>query len=285
MVEAWYPSDVKSAEARLRYYAERFDTVEVDSTYYGLPSERNAELWAERTPPGFVFHVKAFGMLTRHGIRPQQLPVALRHAHDLELDRHGRIVHPPEELRETVFSWFSSALSPLRETGRLGLILLQFPPYFTAEVRNREYILRAAKLLAPDPVAVEFRHASWVADDVLPETLAFLGDNHLAYVCVDEPRLDSPTVLPPVAAVTAPDAYVRFHGRNAATWNARVGSAAERFRYLYSDEELSEWTGTIHTLAAEAETTYVMFNNCYADYAPRNARQLSGLLDLADPSD
>ena len=98
MVEAWYPSGVKSAEARLRYYAERFDTVEVDSTYYGLPSERNAELWAERTPPGFVFHVKAFGMLTRHGIRPQQLPVALRHAHDLELDRHGRIVHPPEQL-------------------------------------------------------------------------------------------------------------------------------------------------------------------------------------------
>jgi uncharacterized protein YecE (DUF72 family) len=281
MVEAWYPQDVKSAEARLRYYAERFDTVEVDSTYYGLPSEKNAELWAERTPPGFVFHIKAFGMLTRHGVRPQQLPAPLRSAHDLGLDRYGRIVRPPDALREEVFSWFSSALTPLRDSGRLGLILMQFPPYFTAESRNRDYIARAAARLAPDPVAVEFRHSSWVADETLHDTLAFLGDHGLTYVCVDEPRLDSPTVLPPVAAATAPIAYVRFHGRNASTWNARVGSAAERFRYLYTDEELAEWTGTIRTLATEADTTYVMFNNCYADYAPRNAHQLSRLLDLS----
>lgn len=280
MVAAWYPPSVKSAEARLRYYAERFDTVEVDSTYYGLPSERNSELWAERTPPGFTFHIKAFGMLTRHGIKPEQLPPALRSAYDLQLDRHGRVVRPSVELRETVFSWFSEALTPLREADKLGLVLLQFPPYFTAEPRNREYILRAARLLAPDRVAVEFRHASWVLDEELPRTLSFLNSNDLTYVCVDEPRLDSPTVLPPITAVTAPTAYVRFHGRNAATWNARVGSAADRFRYLYSEAELAEWTAPIGRLAEEAETTYVLFNNCYADYAPRNARQLSALLYL-----
>lgn len=280
MVAAWYPPKVKSAEARLRYYADRFDTVEVDSTYYGLPSERNSELWAERTPPGFTFHIKAFGMITRHGIKPEQLPPALRSAYELELDRYGRVVRPSVELRETAFSWFSEALTPLREAGKLGLVLLQFPPYFTAEPRNREYILRAARLLAPDRVAVEFRHASWVLDEELARTLSFLTENGLTYVCVDEPRLDSPTVLPPIAAVTAATAYIRFHGRNAATWNAKVGLAADRFRYLYSEAELAEWTAPIKRLAEETETTYVLFNNCYADYAPRNARQLSALLDL-----
>ncbi len=280
MLASWYPKGVTSAEERLRYYAERFDTVEVDSSYYGLPSERNSELWAERTPPGFTFHIKAFAMLTRHAVRPNQLPVPLRSAYDLEVDKYGRVIHPPDELRETVFEWFSAALTPLREAGKLGLILLQFPPYFVADLRNREYILRAAELLAPDPVAVEFRHASWVSSDELPRTLALLGDNDLAYVCVDEPRLDSPTVLPPLAAVTAPAAYVRFHGRNSATWNARVETAAERFRYLYAEDELREWVEPITTMASEADTTYVMFNNCYSDYAPRNASQLSGLLNL-----
>lgn len=286
MVAAWYPKVLKSAEARLRYYAERFDTVEVDSTYYGLPSERTSKLWAERTPPGFTFHIKAFGMLTRHGVRPEQLPAALRSAYDLELDRYGRIVHPSVELRETVFSWFSAALSPLRDSGRLGVILLQFPPYFVAGARNREYIAYAARLLAPDPVVVEFRHASWVSPEELPGTLGFLSDHDLGYVCVDEPRLDSPTVLPPLTAVTSDIAYVRFHGRNAATWNARVSSAAERFKYLYSEEELAEWMAPLRTVAAEAATTYAMFNNCYADYAPRNAAQLSGLLrlDLRGPA-
>ncbi len=282
MVAAWYPKVVKSAEARLRYYAEHFDTVEVDSTYYGLPSERTSELWVERTPPGFTFHIKAFGMLTRHGIRPEQLPTSLRSTFDLDLDRYGRVVHPSAELRETVFSWFSSALAPLRDSGQLGVILLQFPPYFVANDRNREYIAYAARLLAPDPVAVEFRHASWVSLEELPRTLGFLSDHELTYVCVDEPRLDSPTVLPPLTAATASVAYVRFHGRNAATWNARVSSAAERFKYLYSEEELAEWTGPVRALAEEAQTTYLMFNNCYADYAPRNAAQLSSLLQFGE---
>ena len=85
--------------------------------------------------------------------------------------------------------------------------------------------------------------------------------------------------------MTAPTAYVRFHGRNAATWNARVGSAAERFKYLYSEEELAEWTAPISQLAREAATTYILFNNCYADYAPRNARQLSVLLGLGSGRD
>jgi uncharacterized protein YecE (DUF72 family) len=283
MIRAWYPAGVRTAADRLAYYAARFDTVEVDSSFYGLPTSATARLWAERTPPGFVFHIKAFGMLTRHGVRPEQLPLALRAQHDLELDRQGRVVHPSPDLRETVFGLFSEALEPLREQGKLGIVLMQFPPYFVANKSNRDYIRYSAGLLAPDRVAVEFRHASWVEPDELTETLELLHSLGLSYVCVDEPRLDGPTVLPPLAAATSDVAYVRFHGRNSTTWNARVSSAAERFKYSYSREELDEWVEPVRTLQSETQTTYLMFNNCYADYAPRNARQMMSLLDSEGP--
>ena len=279
MVRAWYPTAVRTAADRLRYYATHFDTVEVDSSFYGMPTSATARLWAERTPPGFVFHVKAFAMLTRHGVRPQQLPAPLRAAPDLELDRLGRVLHPSAEFRAQAFSLFTEALEPLREQGKLGLILMQFPPYFVANQANREYIAQSAGLLAPDRVAVEFRHASWVEPHEVDSTLDLLSSLGLAYVSVDEPRLPGPTTLPPLAAATSGVAYVRFHGRNAATWNAQVSSAAERFKYFYSSAELAEWVASVRRLQEEAQTTYLMFNNCYADYAPRNAQQMLSLLD------
>ena len=284
MVRAWYPAGVRSAADRLRYYAARFDTVEVDSTFYGLPTPATSRLWAERTPAGFTFHIKAFGMLTRHGVRPDRLPAPVRSGHDFELDRYGRILHPSPELRTEVFSLFSEALQPLRDECKLGLVLLQFPPYFVANQNNRDYIAQSATLLLPDRVAVEFRHASWVEPHELTTTLDLLTSLGLTYVCVDEPRLPGPTVLPPITAVTADLAYIRFHGRNSATWNARVGSAAQRFRYFYPIEELAEWVAPIRHLQEEAGTTYAMFNNCFSDYAPRNAQQLMSLLDATDDS-
>jgi uncharacterized protein YecE (DUF72 family) len=224
-------------------------------------------------------------MLTRHGVRPQSLPAAFRGQYEFELDRYGRILHPSSELRTSVFALFSEALEPLREERKLGLVLMQFPPYFVANRANRDYIRYSAKLLAPDRVAVEFRHASWVAPDELHTTLELLSSLGLSYVCVDEPRLEGPTVLPPLAAATSDMAYVRFHGRNGATWNARVTTAAERFKHLYSDEELMEWVEPVRSLRSEAGTTYLMFNNCFADYAPRNARQMLSLFDAAGSSD
>jgi uncharacterized protein YecE (DUF72 family) len=279
MVRAWYTPAVRTAAERLRYYAARFDTVEVDSSFYGLPTSATAQLWAERTPPGFVFHIKAFGMLTRHGVRPEQLPAPLRVARDLELDRYGRILHPSSELQEETFALFSEALEPLRANGKLGLILMQFPPYFVSNRANRQYIAECVKRLAPDKVAVEFRHASWVEPQEVEATFELLASLDVSYVCVDEPRLEGPTVLPPVAAATSQVAYVRFHGRNAATWNARVGSAAERFKYFYSTDELAQWVGPARQLQEQAATTYLMFNNCFADYAPRNAQQMLSLLE------
>ena len=279
MVRAWYPPAVRTAADRLRYYATQFDTVEVDSSFYGLPTPETARVWAGRTPPGFTFHIKAFAMLTRHGARPEQLPPPLRSAFDLQLDRQGRIVHPPVELRREAFSYFTAALEPLRVEGKMGMVLMQFPPYFVANDANREYVAYSTALLAPDRVAVEFRHASWVDPDRLGSTLELLDSLGAAYVCVDEPRLQGPCVLPPITAVTTDLAYVRLHGRNAATWNARVESAAKRFEYLYSEDELAEWVEPVKSLQERTATTYVMFNNCFADYAPRNAKQMMSLFD------
>jgi uncharacterized protein YecE (DUF72 family) len=279
MVRAWYPASKRSAADRLRYYSSFFDTVEVDSSFYGLPTPTTASIWTERTPPDFKFHIKAFAMLTRHGVRPEQLPAPVRSRHDWELDRHGRILHPPSELRDEVFALFVSALEPLRAEGKLGLVLLQFPPYFVANETNRRYVAYSAERLAPLEVAVEFRHGTWLEAENAARTLDLLAGLGAAYVCVDEPKLEAANVLPPLAAVTADSAYVRFHGRNAATWNARTGSAAERFKYLYSLDELSEWTQPIRQLTERASTTYVMFNNCFADYAPKNAQQMLSLFD------
>jgi len=283
MVRAWYPPQMRTAADRLRYYATQFDTVEVDSSFYGIPTPATARLWVERTPPGFIFHIKAFGMLTRHGVQPRQLPAPLREGREFELDRYGRILRPPRGLRTEAFALFADALEPLRAAGRLGLILMQFPPYFVADQRNRDYIAKSVGWLAPDRVAVEFRHASWVEPGEVRRTLELLDALEATYVCVDEPRLEGPSVLPSLAAVTAATAYVRLHGRNAATWNARVKTAAERFKYDYSLDELREWVEPLRQLQDEATDTYVMFNNCFADYAPRNARQLMSLLDIPGP--
>ncbi len=281
MVRAWYPPSAKTAADRLRYYANHFDTVEVDSSYYGMPTPAMARAWTERTPPGFVFHIKAFAMLTRHGVKPEQLPPPIREAHTFELDRNGRILHPPRALREDAFALFGEALEPLRTEGKLGMILMQFPPYFVANDANREYIAWCGGQLAPDRMAVEFRHVSWVEPETLEDTLEFLASVGASYVCVDEPRLQVANALPPVTAATAEIGYVRFSGRNELTWNARVKTAAERFRYFYAEEELAEWVEPIRRLSEQTQTTYVMFNNCFADYAPRNARQMASLLDLA----
>jgi uncharacterized protein YecE (DUF72 family) len=279
MVRAWYPASIRTAADRLRYYSGQFDTVEVDSSFYGLPTPDTASSWAERTPPDFTFHIKAFAMMTRHGVRPEQLPAPLRARHVYDLDRQGRIVHPSPSLREEVFELFTSALEPLIAQGKLGLILMQFPPYFVANEANRDYVSYSAGLLAPLRVAVEFRHASWLLAEAATETLDLLTDLGATYVCVDEPRVEAANVLPPLAAVTADTAYVRFHGRNSATWNARAGSAAERFRYLYSLDELEEWVEPVRHLTERATTTYLMFNNCFADYAPKNAQQMLTLFD------
>jgi uncharacterized protein YecE (DUF72 family) len=277
---------VKSAEARLRFYAERFSTVEVDSTYYRLPDETMTSRWAERTPAGFVMHVKAFGVMTRHPVKLEQLPPDLREA--MPADERGRVDRPPRELRAEVFRRFHRALEPLRETGKLGGILLQFPPYVVFKDASIEYLRWAVDQLAGDRPLVEFRHRSWLDEQNRDATLALLEELGAANVIVDAPRTDAKNVIPTVVAATSPLVYARFHGRNAGTWNVRGGSASDRFDYLYDAEELGEWVEPLRTLGKTADEVYVLFNNNrwsrtprgeIVAQAPRNAVALRQILD------
>jgi len=288
MIERWYPKEVRTPEQRLRYYAARYDTVEVDSTFYGIPRSEYAENWALRTPPEFVFHVKAYGLMTGHSVDERSLHPDIRDF-DYELTPTGRVRNPEPRMVEAAFEVFLAELEPLREAGKLGGVLMQYPPWFTAEDaehrrRNLDTIERGAALLEGLPMLVEFRHRSWVGERMLPKTLRFLEDRKLSYVAVDEPQIEGGTTMPPVVAATSPVGYVRLHGRNAGMWHARTASAADRFDYLYTPDELREWDDPVHHLADETERTYVMFNNCKYDYAPRNAREMAEILgDVVAP--
>ena len=266
----WYPPGTPAGD-RLAYYARHFDTVEVDSTYYRLPVDSMVERWAEKTPEGFVMHVKAFGVMTRHPVKIQQLPPDLRD--EAPADERGRVERPSREFRAEIFSRFLSALEPLRRAGKLGGILFQFPPYVVYRASSLDYLSWAREQLGDHEMLVEFRHASWYEDDARSDVLAFLEQLRAAHVVVDAPRIEGAKNVPPtVLAVTAPTAYVRFHGRNAETWNKRGGSAAERFDYLYSDEELREWVKPLRELAGEAEQAFVFFNNNATSPGPGGAR-------------
>jgi uncharacterized protein YecE (DUF72 family) len=284
----FYPPKLPAKE-RLAWYSQFFDTVEVDSTYYRLPAESMVQGWADRTPPGFTMHVKAFGLMTRHPVKLEVLPEDLRDA--MPVDERGRVDRPPRELRGEVFRRFLQSLEPLRSQGKLGGILFQFPSYVVFKDASLEYLEWAREQLGSDEMLVEFRHRSWLDEDNRAETLSFLERIGAAYVTVDAPRSDTAkNLIPTVPAVTAGTAYVRFHGRNLGTWNKRGGSAAERFDYLYSDEELAEWAGTLRELAGASEQAYAFFNNNASSADPENplgriaqaatnARQLRMLLD------
>jgi uncharacterized protein YecE (DUF72 family) len=249
--------------------------VEVDATYYSPPSERTAALWAERTPPDFTFQVKAFSLLTGHPTRPSAI------YRDLRPDSAKTNIYPrdlPSQAYEELWSRFLSALEPLVEAGKLGAILFQFPPWFTIRRTNKEYLVEVARRCDPLPVAIEFRHASWFRGGNTAETLAFLREHRLPYVCVDMPQGHRSSV-PPVLEATAGLSVVRFHGHSD-KWTSR--DIHERFGYLYSEDELATWAPKLRTLADNSDRTHVLMNNCYQDYAQRNAAQLIGLLAGGD---
>jgi uncharacterized protein YecE (DUF72 family) len=275
----FYPPAAKSAEDRLRFYADHFPLVEVDATYYALPSERNSQLWVERTPAHFVFNVKAFGLLTQHPVPPRGLPAAVKEMLSKEAQEKSRL-YPrdlPAEAQELVWSMFEAGIKPLADAGKLGTVLFQFPHWFVRARRNFDY-LRVLGERFPYRVAVEFRGGGWMDEEKRESTLAQLAELDMAYVVVDEPQ-GFRSSTPPVVACTSPElAFLRFHGRNADTWEKQGLSAAERFRYLYTDEELREWVPPARELASQAKQLHVLMNNCYEDYGVRNAAQMAGLL-------
>jgi uncharacterized protein YecE (DUF72 family) len=254
LVKHWYPKPVRTAADRLRYYAERFDTVEVDSPFYRLPSPETSARWAERTPDGFVFHAKASKELTLHE----------------ETDSLERSVDE-----------FRASLAPLEDAGKLRGVLLQYHPRFVKSRAAKESLHGLAALFDPLVPLVEFRHRSWMEEDERADTLAFLEREGLAYVSVDSPRTRASNVMPRLAAATHEVAYVRFHGRNWKTWNRRTRTSGERFDWLYTRADFEEWVQPLAELAQGHEVYALMNNNRY-DYAPRSASVLRGLLEEAE---
>lgn len=277
----FYPPAAKTAEARLQFYASQFPIVEVDSTYYSPPSERNAILWIERTPKDFTFNIKAYSLLTNHPTKRESLYADLRDELPKELEKKRNLYREqlPDEAVEQVWQRFHDALMPLHSAGKLGAVLFQFPQWFVIARKNKEYVTECRDRLKDFRIAVEFRHKSWLEERNREETIGFLEDNGLPFVCVDMPQgFDSS--LPPIAVATSKDlAMVRFHGRDPKAWTTKSETAAERFRYQYTEPELREWVPKIKELSEQARETHVLMNNCYRNYAVNNARALRSLLE------
>lgn len=270
----WYPEGLRTAEARLRYYTSRFPLVEVDATYYALPSTRNSVLWVERSPAGFRFDVKAFSLLTGHPTRPDALPADLRPA----LARRGGRPAADPGLLDDVWARFSGALEPLRQADRLGTLLFQFPPQLAPDERAVAFLRECRERTAGWPVAVEFRHPGWWRPEHFASTFSLLTELDTAAVAVDTAQ-SLPTSIAPVTPVTTDRlAVVRFHGRNRA-WG--TGSKEERFRHRYTPEELSPWTPDIRAMADRSHEVHVLFNNCCGDAAVRAAETMNSLLDTS----
>lgn len=277
----FYPKDAKTAEARLRYYAENFPIVEVDSTYYFPPTERNSVLWLDRTPTDFTFHIKAYSLLSKHPTRPNSIYKDLRESlpEEFSTKRFFYADKMPREVVDEVWTRFADALLPLHSSGKLGVIHFQFPEWFLPLSESRDYIVECKDRLNDYRIVVEFRNSTWVNEKNLERTLGFLEDHRIPFTSVDMPQ-GFPSSLPPMAVATAKDlAYVRFHGRNVKNWDKPSETATPRFAYLYKQPELEEWVPKIQGLAKQAKEVHVLMNNCYRDYAVRNARQLATLLD------
>lgn len=280
---SFYPKKSMTAEARLQWYARYFDTVEVNSGYYAIPDARITRLWTQRTPPGFVFSVKAYSLLTGHNPRAESLPADVQallperpaRTHRGEIDRASI---PPEAIDAT-FALFRAALGPLAEAGKLGYVLFQFAPWVHFDDAWLEYVARLPERLPGWTVAAEFRHRSWFPDHAA-ETLTTLRDSGVSHVVVDGPVQAGS--VPRVTTATARMAVLRLHGRNAEGWSKQLRgeepAVREKYDYLYTDAELLELKPEIDMLAGEAEQVLVSFNNNNRAYPVQNALMMKRLL-------
>ena len=275
----WYPPDVKGdAEAQLRYYAARFPMVEVNSSFYALPTVETTAAWADRTPDGFRFHVKAHQVISGHPSEPGRLPPPLRELPATH-DAKGRIRRPSRELRDAVIDSLLEAVGPLGD--KLGAILVQLPPYVVSGDRQRDELARILERLRPARAAVEFRHRSWAEPGEREAAADLLGAHEASWVVVDAPRIDAKNVMPPIVEVTSPSlAYLRLHGRNAAAWNTGR-TVAERFDHVYSEQEMEEWLDPVLEMAERAQEVAVVFNNNRRDFALTNAAEFAQMISAA----
>ena len=279
-IAEWYPAGLPAGE-RLPWYAERFEAVEVNATWYALPAEHTTAHWDEQTPDGFTFDIKLHRLLSRHGGRVDSLPPDLRE--EAEFASRGRVRLTPR-LEAALIERTLEGVEPLARTGKLGAFLLQLSPSFEPRKHVLSELDALVDRLAPHPVAVEFRHRAWLRGEQLERTLGHLDAIGAVFVCVDAPRGRQVTLLPPVDAITDRRlAYFRAHGRNAEGW-AKGKTVADRFGWEYSDAELEEIRGRVQALAQEVPAVRLMFNNNRGADAPRAAerfRELTGQAQAA----
>jgi uncharacterized protein YecE (DUF72 family) len=274
----FYPREATSAEARLRHYASLFPIVEVDSSYYAIPTAATAQLWAERTPVDFVMNVKAFRLFTGHQTEPKVFDADLRAALGATASAvfYGDV---PSEIRDEMWLRFRAALLPLRAAGKLGLVHFQFPPWITNDAAGRAQVAHCVDRMAGHELSVEFRQRSWFGAEATGATLAFLRELGVAHTIVDGPQGFANSVPAVWETTGGRFALLRLHGRNSRTWNIKgASSASDRFNYDYRDAELAELAERIERLALIAPQTHVIFNNNMEDQGQRNARTLTDLL-------
>jgi uncharacterized protein YecE (DUF72 family) len=273
-VEEWYPPDLPARD-RLAWYAERFDAVEVNSTFYAVPSARTVERWAEQTPAGFTFDVKLHRLPSRHSADLKSLPPKCRDA--AETNARGRVTLTPR-LEAALADEIAEAVAPLGD--KLATFLLQLSPAFEPRKNELDELSAlVARLDATAPVAVELRNRFWLTDSRREDTLRWFEEHGAAYVCVDAPEgSNAPTLMPNLDVATRPDvAYLRAHGRNLEGY-LRGRSVAERFAYAYEDEELRELGERAGRLAEEVPAVHMMFNNNRGADAPTAAQRMRELL-------
>ncbi len=275
----FYPPTATSAAERLSHYAMHFPLVEVDATYYALPAPSVAEHWAERTPSGFVFDIKAHPILTGHPIDRERLPKTVAQAlagiHPDKRRLYPRDV--PTEVRDELVGRFRALLEPLQASGKLGCVMIQLPPWTTATRGSVRELERLPELLPGVRLAVEFRHGSWLEPGRRERVFDLLRANQMAYTVVDEPDVAGGGVPAVLQATRADLALVRFHGHNLAGWRSGA-SVLERFNYLYSAQEVRAWAEPVRRLADEAGQVHAVFNNCVRDFAVINAKDLAAVL-------
>jgi uncharacterized protein YecE (DUF72 family) len=278
----FYPKSINTAEERLRYYSGEFDVVEVDSSFYAIPSESTVNLWVERTPPGFTFHIKAFALLTGHSADLKALPPEVRDLLPIESIAKNRVAVKEKKPLETTFSLFKAACEPLQKSGKMGIVVFQYPPFVIHKKQNLDYILFCKEMMEGFRIGVEFRHGSWLTEDNRDSVFHFLREHQLTYIAADEPQYGTLATVPFVPEVTTDIAYFRLHGRNKATWLKKGVETSLRYDYLYSDQELEKFIPPLSSADQKAKVTYVMFNNCHGASATRNATKLKEMVKRKD---
>jgi uncharacterized protein YecE (DUF72 family) len=280
-VEHWYPKKMPAGD-RLAWYAQHFELVEVNSSFYSVPDARLVERWCRSTPPDFVFDVKLHQLLSRHSTALKLLPPALQKS--AEADVRGR-VKLTSKIERAMIEEFRRPLEILRRERKLGALLLQLSPGFSPRKHELSELDDLLGALADYRLAIELRNRNWVEGEELESTLDFFRTHSASLVSVDAPAERHFTIMrPDLDAITNPKlAYLRLHGRNAHAYTTGKTVAA-RFNYDYSDEEIGEVVDRARDLGKEAKEVHVVFNNNALDYAPHAALRMRKVLGQMIPS-